>query len=193
MTVDNPLVERYLTAFSAGLAQLAPSERADVVAEIRQHIADATAAGRPIDDVLKALGPVEALARAYQLELLVSPRATAPAQPRSDRWLKIIGLVAVISLPSFIILVTLGSIGLSFTVAGIAVVIAALADSAGALPYWATMTVEPWVGIVMGLFMTVTGVLCSWGTVAYLRFVVRLVRRVMPRTSLTDTAPARVR
>jgi uncharacterized membrane protein len=86
MTVDNPLVERYLTAFSAGLAQLAPSERAEVVAEIRQHIADATAAGRPIDDVLKALGPVEALARAYQLELLVSPRATAPAQLRSDRW-----------------------------------------------------------------------------------------------------------
>ena len=30
--------------------------------DIAANIADATAAGRPIDDVLKALGPVEALA-----------------------------------------------------------------------------------------------------------------------------------
>lgn len=183
MTIDNPLVERYLAAFDAGLSQLAPAERAEVVAEIRQHIADASAAGRPIDAVLQALGPVEALARAYQLELLVTPRANASAQPRSDRWLKILGLLAIGSLPTFIIVVTLGAIGVSFTLAGVAVFMAGIADSAGALPYWMTMDVEPWVGIVIGIFMFLAGLLSCWGTIAYLRFVVRLVRRVLPDRS----------
>lgn len=180
MTSNNPLVERYLSNFFDLLVHLDMAERKEVVAEIRHHIDDATAAGRPIDEVLQALGPVEALARAYQLELLVKPRATTAAQPRSDRWLKIIGLLAIGSLPSFIILVTLGSIGLSFTVAGIAVIMAGIADSAGSLPTWMTMEVEPWLGIMLGALMTFLGLLCSWGTIAYLRFVVRLVRRIVP-------------
>lgn len=180
MTMDLPLVNRYLTAFDAALTQLAPSERAEVVAEIRQHIADATAAGRPIDEVLQSLGPVAALARAYQLELLVSPRPNAPAQPRSDRWLKIIGLLTIGSLPTFIIVVTLGALGLSFSLSGIAVLIAGIADSMGALPWWMISDVQPWVAIVLGIALTLLGLLASWGTVAYLRFVVRLVRRVVP-------------
>ena len=180
MTTDLPLVNRYLTAFDAALIQLAPAERAEVVAEIRQHIADATAAGKPIDDVLRSLGPVEALARAYQLELLVSPRPNAPARPRSDRWLKVIGLLAIGSLPTFIIVVTLGTIGISFSLSGVAVVIAGIADSVGALPWWMTSNVQPWVAIVLGVALTILGLLASWATVAYLRFVVRVVRRVVP-------------
>lgn len=184
MTTELPLVNRYLDALNAALTQLAPVERREVVAEIRQHITDATDAGKPIDEVLQSLGPVEALARAYQLELLVSPRPNAPKAPRSDRWLRIIGLLAVISLPTLIIVVTLGSIGLSFTLSGMAVFIAALADSAGTLPSWVTMDVEPWIAIVGSVAMFLIGLLCSWGTIAYLRFVVRVIRRVMP-----DRAP----
>ena len=63
MTTDHPLVHRYLTAFEEALAATAPDDRADIVAEIRQHIADAQAAGRTLDDILNALGPVDALAR----------------------------------------------------------------------------------------------------------------------------------
>lgn len=180
MTLDNPLVDRYLTGFDSALTELAPSERVDVVAEIRQHIADATAAGKPIDQVLQSLGAVDALARAYQLELLVTPRPTAAPQPRSDRWLKIIGLLALGSLPTFIILVVLGTLGISFTLSGLAVIMAGAADSAGALPAWATVSVEPWVAIVVGLVIMIAGLLCSWGTVVYLRFVVRVVKRIVP-------------
>lgn len=177
---DLPLVNRYLAALDAALVQLAPRERADVVAEIRQHIADATDAGKPIDQVLESLGSVDALARAYQLELLVRPRADAPVKPRSDRWLRIIALLAVGSIPTLVIVATLGSIGLSFTLSSIAVFAAAIMDSAGALPYWMTMEVEPWIAIVGSIAMFVIGVLCCWGTIAYLRFVVRVVRRVVP-------------
>jgi uncharacterized membrane protein len=185
MTDNHPLVERYLRALDAALTDLAPTERTEVVAEIRQHIADATAAGKPIDVVLQSLGPVEALARAYQLELLVTPRATAPRQPRSDRWLKILGLIAIGSLPTFVIVVTLGTLGLSLSLSGLAVIIAGAADSVGALPSWVNMDVEPWVGIVLGVVITLVGVLCSIGTVAYVKFVVRLVRRILPHTNRT--------
>lgn len=185
MTTDLPLVTRYLNAFDAALVSLAPTERAEVVAEIRQHIADATDAGKPIDEVLQSLGSVDALARAYQLELLVTPRPNAPKAPRSDRWLRIIGLLAIGSIPTLVIVVTLGAIGISFTLSGIAVFVAGLMASAGSLPYWMTMDVEPWVAIVLSVVMFLVGLLCSWGTIAYLRFVVRVVRRVVP-----DRAPA---
>ena len=185
MTTELPLVNRYLAAFDAALTHLAPAERAEVVAEIRQHITDATDAGKPIDEVLQSLGPVEALARAYQLELLVSPRPNAPKAPRSDRWLRIVGLLAVGSIPTLIIVVTLGAIGISFTLSGIAVFAAGLMAQAGTLPYWMTMDVDPRIAIVGGVMMFLVGVLSSSATIAYLRFVVRVVRRVVP-----DRAPA---
>ncbi len=185
MTVDHPLVDRYLAAFDTALKDLEPAERAEVVAEIRQHIADATKAGKPIDEVLQSLGPVESLARAYQLELLVTPRTAVSKKARSDRWLKILGLVAIGSLPTFVIVVTLGSLGLSLSLGGLVVIVAGAADAAGALPSWINSNVQPWVAIVMGVVITLVGILCSVGTVAYVHFVVRLVRRVLPQANRT--------
>lgn len=180
MSNELPLVTRYLNALNDALTDIAPAERAEVVAEIRQHIADATDAGEPIDEVLQALGPVEALARAYQLELLVTPRPSAPPQPSSDRWFRIAGLIALGSIPTFVIVVTLGTIGLAFTASGLAVVVAGILDQVGTLPTWVTMTVPGWVAIPIGMLVTVLGLLSCWGTVAYLRFVARVVRRVVP-------------
>jgi uncharacterized membrane protein len=172
------IVDRYLTALDAALADLAPNERQEVVAEIRQHIVDATAAGQPIDVVLAKLGPVDALARAYQLELLVTPRPGAPARPASDRWLRIIGVLALGSLPTFIIVVVLGTIGIAFTLSGLAVILAGAADQVGALPTWVNNELEPWFAIVVGAVLTIAGLLSSWGTIVYLRFVARVVKRV---------------
>lgn len=177
------IVDKYLAALDAALTSLAPAERAEVVAEIRQHIADATAAGKPIDEVLGALGPVDALARAYRLELLVMPRASAPEQPRSDRWLKVIGLLAIGSLPTFIIVIVLGTIGLSFTLTGIGLVLAGIGDYAGALPRWVHTETEPWFEIIIGIALFVLGLLSSWATYGYLRFCVRAVKRVTSTTA----------
>ena len=187
MTADLPLVNRYLTTFDSQLTSLAPAERAEVVAEIRQHINDALAAGRTIDDVLQSLGPVEALARAYQLELLVSPRPNAVPQPRSDRWLRIVGLLAIGSIPTLVIVSALGSIGIAFTVSGIALILAGIVDYAGALPDWVAMNVQPWVAILLGVVMTGVGIFSTGATLAYLRFVVRVVRRVVPARAPATT------
>jgi uncharacterized membrane protein len=178
MTPDHPLAVRYVDKLSQALGDLAPTERAEILIEIRNHISDATAAGTPIDDVLRALGPADQLARGYRVELLLNPKMPTP---RSDRWLKIVGLLAVGSLPTFIIVVTLGAVGVSFSISGVIVFIAGIAKASGEAPAWVTMDVPPWVAIVLvGPALTALGVATLWGLVAYVRFLARLARRVLP-------------
>ena len=178
MTPDHPLAVRYVDKLSQALGDLAPTERAEILTEIRHHISDATAAGAPIEAVLHALGPAEQLARGYRLELLLNPKI---ATPRSDRWLKIVGLLAVGSLPTLIIVVTLSSVGVSFAASGILVFIAGIVKASGEAPTWLTMDVPPWVAMgFVGPALTALGVAALWGLVAYLKFLVHLVKRVLP-------------
>jgi uncharacterized membrane protein len=179
MTLEHPLTARYLGKLSDALSALDPAERHEVVEEIRHHIADATAAGRPLERVLEALGPVDQLARAYKVELLLNPKD--PRKPRSWRWLRIVGLIGLGSIPTFIICVVLGSIGLSFSLSGIAVFVAGVAAYTGDLPYWVEMDAPPWVALAIGPPLTLLGLLAFVGLVAYVRFVARLVRQVLPR------------
>ena len=56
MTERHPVVERYLTHLQGAIGELDPADRREVLEEIRNHIAEAAAAGKPIDVVLGALG-----------------------------------------------------------------------------------------------------------------------------------------
>jgi uncharacterized membrane protein len=186
MTLEHPLVARYIERLGEALEGLSPSDRSEVVREIADHITDAAAAGRPLDEVLTALGPADALARAYQVELLLNPKAKAS---RSDRWMKIAGLVAIGSLPTFIIVVVLGSVGVSLTFAGLAVFLVGVLDSAGALPSWVQSDVQPWIAIALAPWIFAIGVTALWGLVVYVRAMARLVRRLVPRASGAPLAP----
>ncbi len=178
MTPDHPLAVRYVDKLSQALGDLAPTERAEILTEIRNHISDATAAATPIEDVLRALGPAEQLARAYRVELLLNPKI---ATPRSDTWLKIVGLLAVGSLPTLIIVVTLSAVGVSLSVSGVLVFVAGIAKATGEAPAWVTMDVPPWLAIVLvGPALTALGLAALWALVAYVKFLARLVRRVLP-------------
>jgi uncharacterized membrane protein len=179
MTLEHPLTARYLGKLSDALSALDPAERHEVVEEIRHHIADATAAGRPLERVLEALGPVDQLARAYKVELLLNPKD--PRKPRSWRWLRIVGLIGLGSIPTFVICVVLGSIGLSFSLSGVLVFVAGVASYTGDLPYWMEMDAPPWVALAIGPPLTLLGLLALAGLVAYVRFVARIVRQVLPR------------
>ena len=185
MKTEHPLVARYVDKLDAALSALAPAERAEVVKEIADHIADAAAAGRPLDDVLTALGPADQLARAYQVELLLNPKVKTS---RSDRWLRIAGLIAIGSLPTFVIVVVLGSIGISLSFAGLAVFLAGILDSAGALPVWVHSDVEPWVAIAIGPIIAAVGVASFWGLIVYVRMMVKLVRRILPQSPTPGAA-----
>jgi uncharacterized membrane protein len=185
MSAPHPLVERYLTHLSSNLGRMAAVDREEVVQEIRAHIADATRAGKPLDVVLEALGPADVLARAYNVELLLHPREPVKAAPRAERYLAITALVAIGSIPTLVITVVLGAIGVSFTLAGVAVFVAGLMGVAGTLPWWISMDVPPVFAVAGGPIMASVGVLAIMGLVFYLRLVARTVRKVIPggRTS----------
>lgn len=179
MTPENPVAARYLDRLTRALDELDPAERAEVVQEIAQHLKDAQAAGRPLDELLTSLGSAEELARAYRVELLLNPKDRR--HPRRDRWLRITGLVALGSIPTLVIVVTLFSLGLSLSLSGIVVFVAGIWAATGPLPDWVNLDCPPWVAITLAFPVTALGVASFAGLVLYLRFTARVVRRLVPR------------
>ena len=181
MTGENPLVERYLAKLDAGLRDLPATERAEVVSEIRNHIAEATAAGKPIDAVLSALGPAEDLARGYAIELLLNRPAASRDTSRTRRFLALVGLVVIGSIPTLVVVTVLGGVGIAFGAAGIIVFLAGVIATFGWLPDYVTMDVAPWVAVLIGPMLAIAGGASLALLVWYVRFTARLVRRVIPK------------
>lgn len=182
MTETHPLIERYLTKLSDGLRDLPASERAEVVSEIRNHIAESLANGKPIDAVLSSLGSAEDLARGYAVELLLNrPQAPDAEQSRFRRFLALAGLVAIGSIPTLVVVTVLGAVGVAFFAAGGAVFVAGLVAAFGALPEYVTLDVPPWVAVFAGPLLAAVGVLSLAALVWYVKLTARLVRRVLPR------------
>ncbi|HEX5215616.1 MAG TPA: DUF1700 domain-containing protein, partial [Vicinamibacterales bacterium] len=165
------------------LAGMAPTDRAEVVQEIRNHIAEAVAAGKPIDVVLTTLGPADALARGYAVELLLHPKSARKSSGRVQRVFTVVGLVALMSIPTLVIVTTLGSIGVSFVISGFIMFVIGIAASIGELPYWVRMDVPPIFAIAGGPLLAALGIMALVGLVAYVKFLVRAMRRVLPRAA----------
>lgn len=176
-SLNNPVAERYLQTLESSLSAMPPAERAEVVAEIRNHIDDATAAGKPLDEILQRLGSAQALAKSYQVELLLNPRQ--PGSSWFSRMATLFGLVVMGSLPTFILTILLGSIGLSFTLAGILVFVAGCTTAIGlGLPPGVHLEGPPWLAIVIGPPMFALGLVCSWALYRYLKWVVWAIRKL---------------
>ena len=73
----HPVIERYLRRFETAFDEFEVADRTEIVEELRNHIAEARAAGKPLDGVLEALGSADVLARAYAVELALHPRDPA--------------------------------------------------------------------------------------------------------------------
>lgn len=57
-----PEAKRYLESLASAAADLPPEVGSDLLADIRSHLTEAVAADRPIDNVLRSLGPPETVA-----------------------------------------------------------------------------------------------------------------------------------
>lgn len=177
---EHPLVERYMTAFEAALAALDVPEREEVAVEIRSHIAESLAEGKPLDTVLEALGPADSLARAYAVELTLNPRGTQRFETLG-RWTRVVGLVALGSVMTMIVVGALGSIGFGFTLSGLAVVGIAAFEAAGVhLPGVEMGGIPPSAVIALGVVTFVLGVGALYLLWHYMRFLVRASRRLLP-------------
>ena len=185
MTETNPAAARYLQRLDQELSAIPASERAEILREIADHIADSLAAGRRLDEVLTALGPADRLARGYAVELALNRPNTRLGA--IDKALTVIGLVAVASLPSFIVSVILLSVGGGLAAAGLGVTgggIVALVRP-DLVP---DLTVAPWVCLVSGPALAAAGAGILYVLFLYVRFLVHLTQRTVRRIGDGRTA-----
>ena len=185
MTQDHPLVERYLSRLQDGLTLMPPADREEVVRDIRSHIAEATAAGATLDSVLTTLGPAETLARAYAVELVLNPAPGRPPMSGLQRLFALAGLLAVSSIPTLVIVVTLGAIGVSFVASGFAVLVAGVVDAVGirlAFMDGPASQVHPALAIAAGPVLFVVGAASLWALSRYLHWLALTIRRAFPKT-----------
>jgi uncharacterized membrane protein len=178
MTEEHPLVERYLSRLQDGLTLMPAADRDEVVRDIRSHIAEATAAGTSLESVLTTLGPAEALARAYAVELVLNPAPGRPPMSGVQRFFALAGILALTSIPTLVIVVTLGAVGISFVVSGFAVFAAGIIDLLGiSLPFIddPVSDVHPAFAVAVGPVLMVAGAAALMGLSKYLRWLARTI------------------
>ena len=178
MSTGNQDVDGYLSRLRASLKRLDDKERDEIVQEIRDHITDARGAGREMGEILTGLGPADRLARAYMLErTLDAPKDQMGVAVRA---LTLLGLLVVISLPSFVICVVLGSVGFALTVSGVAVFGAGAVEIVrpGTVP---DLTVAPWLCLLIGPALVLVGSAAIAGLFVYVRSIIRLTLRTLDR------------
>lgn len=178
MTLENPIVSRYLANFEASLGGLNDADRAEVVRDIRSHISEAVAAGEPLERVLASLGASDALARAYSVELLL--KKPGAFKLPNNRTLRLAGLIALGSIPTLVAVIVLGVVGIALSFTGIALFVAGRAAMADTLPWWITLDADPRLVMIAGPFMTVVGMMCLMGLWLYMRLAAKVVTRVLP-------------
>ncbi len=177
---DNPVIGRYLDEFEQQILAVDPAERAEMVREIENHIAEATHADTELSVVLEKLGPAARLADAYRAELALNS-----ASPRRSwaRTLGFLALLATTSLPSFFVVSILGILGPGFMLIGVVAMVAGplnliLPGVVEISAPWPSPLAELsvlWLGVALVIFGTiVSGVL--W---LYVRFMRGVFQRVL--------------
>lgn len=180
MTQGNQMTTHYLGQFQSALRRYRVPQEEEIVAELRNHISEALESGKPLEDIIKALGPCDQLARGYALELLVNPpkdyRATAVV-----RFLKILSLVIAGSVLSLFIVSTLGLLGGMLLAAGPSLVVGGILQAMGKQPWWIhTGSLPPLAVIAIGPVASLAGWVVCWILWRYVRMTARKVRKIMP-------------
>jgi|GEM_PF-3333869 len=174
---SNPATERYLTALTGALTAMPEVDRREVVDEIRVHLQDATAAGKPLDEILSRLGPAESLAKAYLVESYLNPKT--PGAGWISRTLGLFGLLVFSSLPTLLITSLLAPLGIAFLIAGPVLFTSGICGffDVSLAPVVRT-DLEPWEQVLLGPIMGLVGAACLWVLYRYLRWILKLVRQV---------------
>jgi uncharacterized membrane protein len=174
---QNPVAERYLTALANALTPMKAMEKHELVDEIRAHLQDATAAGKPLDEILTRLGSAESLAKAYLVESYLNPK------PSGAGWISrtfgLFGLLVFGSLPTLVISSLLAPLGVTFLIAGPVLFTSGICGFFDvSLAPVVQSDLEPWQHLILGPIMGLVGAACLWVLYRYLRWILKLVRQV---------------
>jgi uncharacterized membrane protein len=169
-------------AFQAGLQAYGLREWKEIGADLRSHIAEALEYGKPLDEVLKALGPADVLARAYAVEL----KMNEPADTRGKiigRVLGVIGIIAASSFVSFIVVTALGSIAMVLVPSVLLVLLIGYVELWGVhIPGVQLAGLHPLIVMALGPIFMVVGLLAGWLLWLYVRALINMLRRALPRS-----------
>jgi uncharacterized membrane protein len=180
MSQTHPVVDRYLAQLSEHLSTLSVSDRQEILHDIRSHLAEATAGGRSLESTLETLGPADALARAYSVELMLNPRG--PMSSRAAYRLKVAGVIAAGSLPTLFVVILLGGVGGTLVLAGLVAAVAGVVDLFGDLPSWVqTSGMAPVTVLTIGGAMLLVGVTGILMLRRFMRFVAATWRATLPK------------
>lgn len=181
MSEQNPVIERYMGNFQAGLQAYGLREWKEIAADLRNHIAEALEYGKPLDEVLKALGPADVLARAYAVELKMNERADTRSKI-IGRVLGVIGIIAASSVVSFIVVSALGSIAMVLVPSGLLVLVIGFVELLGVhFPGVQLAGLHPLIVVALGPLFMFVGVVAGWLLWLYLRALINMLRRSLPR------------
>lgn len=174
----------YLTQFQKALLRHRVPNAEEISTDLRNHVLEATDSGKPITDVIAALGSPDQLARAYAMELLLSP----PENTRMAggiRILKVLSLVVAGGFLSLCVVATLGFLGLSLVVAGPAMVVGGILRWMGAHPSWVTPgPLSPVEVMLLGIVVFAIGCSACWLLWGYVRVTARTIRKLLPAPHL---------
>jgi uncharacterized membrane protein len=176
-----------MTQFADAMKEFDFPELEEVANEIRNHIAEARAAGRPLDAVLESLGPADMLARTYAAELLLNRSSSGRFQSVGS-FLRVTSLVAVVSLVSLAVVGVLGSMGVGFIASGLTIITIGALEQAGIHLSGVQMAgVSPLVAMALGVAVLVVGGGAWIGLRLYVRLVIRSANRYRRATRPIST------
>lgn len=174
-------IERYMSAFQAALQRYGVAEWQDIGADLRSHIAEALQFGKALDEVLRALGPADVLARAYAVELKMNRPANTTMNV-INRVLGVLGILAASGIVSFIVVTGLGSIAVGLFGSGVGILTIGLIEAMGIhLPGVQLAGLPPLLVAAIGPVFMLVGAAAGWLLWLYVRALIGMLRRTLPR------------
>lgn len=171
--------DAYLLKFGAALRRMKVAGAREIVVDVKGHIAEAMETGRSLEQALTALGPPEALARAYAVELALSNPRARPAGLLSVA--RIALLLAGASVISAIVAPSLALLAFTFLATGLlSFVFAAIELLIVDLPFIQNSHFSPIEALAASIPIFAVGCLFAWLLWRYLRYLVRSLRRMIP-------------
>jgi len=174
----HPVADRYMRAFSAALERNRTPDAADITREIESHFAEAQAAGRPVDDILHALGPADDLARAYAVDAVINKRGGLSSV---GGFLAIFSILFASGIVTMIVATALGSIGLAFTLSGVVLFVIGVLEALSIhLPNVQMAGLPPIAVIAMAPVFFALGWAALWALARYFKAMIGALRRTLP-------------
>lgn len=175
-------VDAYVAAFETEARNFGLTEARDIAVDVRSHINEAVAYGKPLTAVLDALGSPKTLARAYAVELLMQePKRRGPDIA------KLVGLVLLGTVGGIVTLAvvpTLASLWFGFGLSGIAMIVIGALEAAGIhYPNVELAGLSPWMVIALGPVFLALAWAAGWLLSRYVRFAGRQITRTLPKRS----------